>query len=288
MPGPKAILSLPPIRDNLEDAKRDLAEIGMTRISGAASETDIAASRERLVIQAAAENAKGYAFRDDGATPVNTPGAPNQRVWNLVNKGDIFRRLVVNKIAKTLVREMLGHDILLFSFTANIAGKGGLPQGLHGDQQFAPVETPYPLLANCLWMLDEFTEENGATRVTPNSHRAGAWPDASSPPATAAATGPRGTMMVWDGRLWHGTGANLTDRPRHGLLAAYCRPFLRQQENSTLSVRPEVLAEASPELLALLGFRSWNGLGSMDGADHSLMRERPTAFSDELDLGPVK
>ena len=55
--------------------------------------------------------------------------------------------------------------------------------------------------------------------------------------------------------------------------------FVRQQENATMSVSPEVLETCSEELLTLLGFRSWMGLGSVDGANYGVLRGRPSQFS---------
>ena len=275
-------IALPPIRSCLDDAKRDLDEIGMTRFGGAADEETLEAARRRLDDQAAGEDAHGSAFRDFGDKVVNIPGAPNQRVWNLINKGEVFRRMALNEAVQTLVKHLLGEDILLFSFTSNIANKGGLAQPLHGDQVFAPAETPYPLIANCAWMLDDYTEENGATRVVPDSHRTGRWPEPHEEVEVATAVGPAGTIMVWDGRLWHGTGVNRTDKPRRGLLAAYCKPFLRTQENSTISVDPAVLEQCSPEMLTLLGFRTWHGLGMVEGSRHGDLNRRPTVYSREL------
>jgi ectoine hydroxylase-related dioxygenase (phytanoyl-CoA dioxygenase family) len=67
--------------------------------------------------------------------------------------------------------------------------------------------------------------------------------------------------MVFDGRLWHGTGANTGNRRRMGLLTTFNGPQLRPQENFTVGTRQEVLASASPDLLELLGFRVWSGYG---------------------------
>jgi ectoine hydroxylase-related dioxygenase (phytanoyl-CoA dioxygenase family) len=273
---------LPPVRSEIDAAKEDLKTFGMTRFSGAATAEEIDAARARLIDQAAAEDAVGASFRENGLTFEAKPDGANQRVWNLINKGEIFQRLVLNATARRLVKRLLGPDALLFSITANIACKGGMAQSLHGDQVFAPVDTPYPLIANCLWMLDEFTDENGATRVVPGSHLAGRWPEPGQAIETWPATGPKGTIMVWDGRLWHGTGVNTTDQPRRGLLAAYCAPFVRQQENAAVSASPEVLENGSEELLTLLGFRSWMGLGSVDGANYGVLRGRPSDFSRPL------
>ena len=70
---------------------------------------------------------------------------------------------------------------------------------------------------------------------------------------------------MFDGRLWHGTGANRTTRKRHLLLGYFCRPWIRPQENFTLSLLDELHEEASPELLGLLGFRTHGTLGNVNG-----------------------
>ena len=61
--------------------------------------------------------------------------------------------------------------------------------------------------------------------------------------------------MVLDGRVWHSTGANVTDRTRIGLTTNFCAPQFRQQENLQLGTLPEVLENASEELLDLIGFK---------------------------------
>ncbi|HEV2597896.1 phytanoyl-CoA dioxygenase family protein [Sphingopyxis sp.] len=270
---------LPPIRASIEEAKEDLARYGVTRVSGAASMADIEAARARLVEQAAGEAEAGVAHTDSGYTAAATEQAANQRVWNLLNKGDIFASFALNETARALAGHIVGPAHLLFSSTANIARRGGMAQRLHGDQVFAPAETPFPLIANTMWMLDDFTENNGATRVVPETHELRSWPAEGDEIATVASTGPRGTLMVWDGRLWHGTGENVTDTPRHGMIIAYCAPFLRPQENHTVSLRPEVIAGASPELLELAGFQHWYGLGMIDGYSEGPRTGRPEKFS---------
>jgi ectoine hydroxylase-related dioxygenase (phytanoyl-CoA dioxygenase family) len=118
-------------------------------------------------------------------------------------------------------------------------------------------------------MLDDFTEANGATRVVPGSHR---FEDpmgyVRAGGATVAAEGAAGTALIFDGRLLHGTGANTSAAPRRGLIAYFCQPFVRQQENFMLSLDPALRAAASDELLALLGFRCWNTLGMVEGTAH--------------------
>ncbi|MEE4299050.1 MAG: phytanoyl-CoA dioxygenase family protein [Pseudomonadales bacterium] len=277
-------LALPPATRDLEEAWRHLIEYGVARLEGALPDAEVRRARERLVDQARAEREAGVAWRDggDGSSTAGT-GGPNQRVWSLVNKGEAFRSIVLMPGPLELVRRRFHlafeenggiytrdvGDPLLSSFTANIAGPGGVAMDLHSDQMYAPIGTGHPLVVNVLWMLCDFTEANGATRVVPGSHRFEdpvAYLRRRGP--SVPAEGTAGTALIFDGRVLHGTGANVTDEHRYGLLGYYCQPFVRQQENFMLSLDPAVRANASPELLALLGYRCWNTLGMVEGTAH--------------------
>ncbi len=213
-------------------------------------------------------------------------GGRNQRVWMLVNKGAAFLDLLSHTTTRKLVTGLLGDHYLLSSHTANIANSGGVAMRLHTDQWWMPPPTRIdraglpvgsmsrelfdqdpeptgaispPVALNILWMLDEFTESNGATRVVPGSHLSGRQPDANA--KSVAATGPAGTALLCDGRIWHGTGANNTETPRRAVLTTFCTPQFRPQENYTVGARQEVLDTANSDLLELLGFKIWNAYG---------------------------
>ena len=245
---------------DLREARGDLDRHGYCLVEGALSSDQVAALRQRLVELAAAEVAAGTDY-------VYENGA-NQRVWALLNKGAVFVDLALHPLALELMEHLLGHGFLLSNIDANIAGPGGQPMFLHADQSFVPPPWPwpFPLVANIMWMLDDFTPENGATRVVPDSHLKGHGPELSGGAEPVPACAPAGTAMVFDGRLWHQTGANVTaDERRHGILAYYCRPFMRQQENWFVSLRPEVLESAPGRLRQILGYDNYLSLGMIDG-----------------------
>lgn len=233
--------------------------------------------REQLVAAAAEDVASGVAWKDQGG--------PNQRVWQLINRGAAFCDLVAHPLIISLMGALLdGHkpyypddhtlpNFLLSATSGNIAGPGGQAMSLHRDQFEFPTPWPdYPLVANVVWMLDDFTAENGATLVVPGSHLKESRDSGRGPVHAIPAEGKAGTALVFDGRTLHGTGANTTGDNRHGILAYYCRPWLRQQENHCLSVRPDVLAAASAPLRRLLGFDRYNSLGMVNGLPPSLAR----------------
>jgi ectoine hydroxylase-related dioxygenase (phytanoyl-CoA dioxygenase family) len=256
-----------PSHEELQRYAAELDEHGYCVVQGAAEPAVIDELRDTLARVAAEEiaNDTDYVY-ENGC---------NQRVWALLNKGEPFERMVENETVLLLVRKLLGTVCLLSNINANIAGPGGSPMFLHSDQDYVPAPFPeYALVANAIWFLDDFTAENGATRIVPGSHKRRTRPDYSNLPETVPVTGPRGSVMIFHGALWHQTGANTTlDSKRHAILCYYCRPFMRQQENWFLSLDPAVLKRATPQLRELLGYEIYlGGVGAIGGLPRNATR----------------
>jgi ectoine hydroxylase-related dioxygenase (phytanoyl-CoA dioxygenase family) len=240
----------------LAAARAELDEQGYVVIEDALPPETVDALRERLVEQAAGERAAGVAHLEWGGA--------NQRLWQLPAKGRVFLDLLRHPLLDELMGHLLGRNALVSSLTANIAGKGGEEMFLHADQGYLPFWTPRPVVANVAWMLSDFTEENGATRLVPGSHlREDLHARTGLPEGTTsiAASGRAGSALVFDGRLWHGTGRNTTDELRYAVLSYHCRPWIRQQENHFLALPDELVATFDETLLARLGWKMWAGLG---------------------------
>jgi len=251
----------------LAPALEALESDGFAVVPGVLSEHDVAQVRSRLVEVTRLERLAGI---DDD--PKWEDGPKNQRVFGLLNKGAEFAHLAEHPVALALMEHLLDPMFLLSSITANITGPGSHPMYLHYDQDYVPGPWPaFPLVANIIWMLDDFNEDNGATRFIPGSHRedhAGWTPESMSSRSaeTIAIGGTAGSLVCLDGRVLHQTGANRTDgQLRHGVIAYYCQPWIRQQENSSLSLLPEVWPTLSPTLRGLVGLKMYRGLGCVSG-----------------------
>lgn len=180
-----------------------------------------------------------------------------QFAYNLTNKHPLFREAIQTPLLIALMEALLGTDCVLGSLNARTSFPGATAQGLHRDLDFT-VHVPVPTFCNSVWMLDDFTAENGATRFVPGSHVRPSGPPGGmeDPPDTRAVTGTAGSMMIFDARLWHGGGANRSSTPRYAMHGFFCRSWMKPQHDHTRSLDREVVEQASPLLLRLWGFRN--------------------------------
>ena len=186
------------------------------------------------------------------------PGA--RRLANLVDKdeGEIFVEAILDAEVLAHVGHVLGERFKLSSLNARSANpKSDDAQPLHVDAGALPDEHGY-WVCNTVWMLDDFTEQNGALRAVPGSHRFGRRPqdalaDPRQPhPAEVLVTGRAGDVVVMNSHLWHGGTANRTERPRLAMHAFYCRSDKPQQQYQKALLRPETERALSPAARALL------------------------------------
>jgi len=104
-----------------------------------------------------------------------------------------------------------------------------------------------------LWALDDFTADNGATRIVPGSHlRPVGRPGPGARPEAIPAEMAGGPVLLLSGRLYHGAGT--AARPRLGVVIDYLQPWLRPCEAHALSAGPAEVRQLPRRLQELLGF----------------------------------
>jgi ectoine hydroxylase-related dioxygenase (phytanoyl-CoA dioxygenase family) len=233
-----------------ESEKRGLDEDGYLLLDGFMEAALLARLRERLGELFAQEGeAAGSEFKQE-------PGC--RRLANLVDKDEVFREVIVSPRLLEYVRYVLGPSIKLSSLNARSVNPGGeRVQPLHADMS-ALADERGPWVCNTVWMLDDFTADNGALRVVPGSHRGHTLPADSladplaDHPAQVLATGRAGSVIVINAHTWHAGTANRTARPRTALHAFYCRRDKPQQQYQKRLLRPEVQQSLSAPLRDLL------------------------------------
>ena len=207
------------------------------------------------------------------------------RLANLVDKGDVFQRVVAAPELLALVRHVIGPDFKLSSLNCRTALPGCAPQPLHADMGGVADERG-AWVCNVIWMLDAYTPDNGPVRVVPGSHRWHRLPASELPdlranhPADIAVTAPAGSVVVMNAHTWHGGLDNRTQGHRTALHAFYCRRDKPQQQYQKKLLRPAVQAALSPELRDLLALDDSQNdeLANSDIPRSGFLPERPRAF----------
>ncbi len=258
--------SLPSPTTDLQEGIANLRRYGFTVVPDVLVGDTLQRTRDALYAAAASDRSRG---REVEAFALDLgDSSANQRIWNVLSRDPLFEDLVVHPVALRFVREVLGWPALLGNISANICSPGCAGGVLHADQTFLaepwPADGPQGL--NVAWAIDDFTADNGATRIVPASHafnRAVGADEYGTP--TVALEAPAGAAIVFESRLWHQTGANTTpDVTRAGIFAWYTKTYVRTQENWFLSLRPEIRQFGSDEMLTLLGYKS-SGFGLVHG-----------------------
>ena len=230
-----------------DSAKRQLEEQGFLSLPGFLSEAELERFRARVDELFALEGEQsGSEFKQE-------PGA--RRLANCVDKGELFEKAIETPEILECIETVLGPDFKLSSLnvrSANPYGNSGQP--LHVDSGELPDERGNSV-CNSVWMLDDFTEENGALRVVPGSHK---WMRVPEPgvkvEGEVLVTGKAGTVVVMNAHVWHGGTDNRTDRPRRAMHVYYTRGDKPQQQYQKQWVRAAVQERMSPlgrKLLAL-------------------------------------
>jgi hypothetical protein len=249
-----AAIELPPLTRDLEQALHDVRSFGVARIENILEPTTLARVRDALYRAAASDRERGW---NTGFISDNPEDKTNQRVWGLLSRDPVFSDLAEHPTALHFVRAVLGWPAMLSNISANITGPGGGEMVLHADQGFAPQPWGGIQGLNVAWAIDDFTDQNGATRIVPGSHRENRVPTAEDGAHTVALEAPAGSVIVMEGRVWHRTGFNRTENQnRAGIFAFYTLPIYLPQENWFLSLDPAVRHYASDTMLQLLGFKA--------------------------------
>jgi ectoine hydroxylase-related dioxygenase (phytanoyl-CoA dioxygenase family) len=261
--------NLPKPTKEIKQIRKDFKKWGYALIEEGMSKKQCKVFIDRLLEQAEGEKLAN----------VNSLTPSGQYVHTLINKGRVFRQCIEQDIeavqAGTLIEnflnETLGKGWICHSFLANGAEKGYYPQVLHIDQSpLSPwITEEAPALVNTLYIPQDVNEENGGTLIIPGSHKniikAGSNGDVGKLNPAINLEASAGTIMLFDGRLLHGTGVNKTSKIRFVAAMSNVKSWMRSQENWIISVDPEIIKNASPKLLHRMGMQAVTYGGTIEG-----------------------
>ena len=180
-----------------------------------------------------------------------------ERLYGLIYKSEVFAKLVQDELILSIIEAILGEDIILGGFSAHILNPGSKRMGIHVDYPYWAMSSPFPrypiLEIQVIWMMEDFTADNGAPLFAAGTQNLATKPDKRKFERTAEKiTGTAGTAIFSHGLCWHDTSLNKSDRPRVSLLANYTPQYVHPLENNLFDFQPEASENFSPKLKKLL------------------------------------
>ena len=212
------------------------------------------------------------------ATPFGTDsilGKHTKRTGGLIARSSAARELVMNSTVLGVVGRFLSHATTYRLHCTQIVAlhPGGGAQRLHQDEvawDMYPCPDDYHVQCNTLWAMTDYTEEMGATRIVPGSQHSGRQAEFAIEDSIAA-TMEKGSVLLYDGKVYHGSGQNQSDRVRRAVNITYAVGWVRQEENQYLSCPPDIAATLPEDLLRVMGYQCGAfALGYVNGFEDPL------------------
>lgn len=177
-----------------------------------------------------------------------------RHIDKLVTRGEVFERVFTN----SRILDVVWHVLQVPFRLAQMNGREPLPgygqQGLHADWTARAKREPYRIVT-AIWLLDDFTTENGATRVVPGTHRLLHQPPKSfADPASRhqeqeMIVAPAGSVLLFNGHLWHSGTRNQTNQRRRVLQCS----FVGRDEVRFNAIKVDAAEHLSPAAGHILG-----------------------------------
>jgi len=184
-------------------------------------------------------------------------------VYNLHNKNIKYFDLCDHPDVFPIIKRMLqdgsyqnSKPINLLGFDARNPSKNSEPQQLHLDSGL-PGQGGYPLMMVAIFMLDDFNEQSGSTRIVPGSHLRSDYSENNKKyDEEISIEATQGSVLIFDGSLWHGGGKKISDSSRWAVIPSYGRSFIKPAFNFVENIPSNIFNELTDERKELLGLDS--------------------------------
>ena len=212
------------------DAARRLCDVGFVVVPG----PSIRGGSARL--SEAFDRAVSAAEPDDVSVRSST------RVSDFVNRGPEFDGLYIYGPLLAACCRIIGRPFKLSTMHARTLEPGAPAQPLHVDVRRGADGWP---LVGFILMVDGFGADNGATRFVPGSHLLPREPGEMTEGAAGDQEGPvlargrAGSMIIFNGSVWHGQAANRSARRRRSIQGAFIPREARAAADHAARMRPE-------------------------------------------------
>lgn len=243
----------------LAERERDFLDVnGYLNLGSLLSGSQLEAIRTRIAGLLEEEGDKAGAELIDSPYIRHPKEEGADRLADLVNKDPLFDVFYTHPRVLAGIAHVLGPQIKLSSLNYRSARPGMGGQKLHVDWHEAVPANEFTV-CNSIWLLDDFSRQNGATRIVPGTHRSGLMPqDELADPWSAHAEevlieAPAGTVFIFNSHAWHGGTRNTSGAPRRAIHSYFCRADQPQQVDQRRYIRPQTLERLSSAAIQILG-----------------------------------
>lgn len=170
---------------------------------------------------------------------------------------DFLYTLLNNGFIKSLQDNFFHSNCILNSLSAlnNLPNQPNFSSVVHRDLRFYSGD--FPMMLNCLIMLDDFTVENGGTYLLPKSHLEERKPsDKEFFSSAIQATGIKGDILVFNANVWHASAPNKTQKDRRAIPFTISRSFMKQLLDYPRAIGYDKIDLFSNEMQQFLGYHS--------------------------------
>jgi ectoine hydroxylase-related dioxygenase (phytanoyl-CoA dioxygenase family) len=248
------------VRENTlsPDEKKFLDQNGYLNLGQLLSDSQVERINERIqsLMNSEGDNAGSELLDSPYIRHPKEAGA--DRLADLVNKGSEFDIFYTHPRVLAGVAHVLGQSIKLSSLNYRAAKPGMGLQKLHVDWHESVAPGHYAV-CNSIWLLDDFSRKNGATRIVPGSHLSGVMPqnilqDAEAThPDEVIIEAPAGSVFIFNSHAWHGGTNNQTNKSRRSIHSYFCKSDQPQQVDQSRYIKKETLKRLPPAAIKILG-----------------------------------
>jgi len=184
-------------------------------------------------------------------------------VYNLHNKRIEYFDLCDHPKVFPIIKKMLqegsyqnSNQFNLLGFDARNPSKNSKPQQLHLDSSL-PGQGRFALMMVAIFMLDDFTKDNGTTRIVPGSHLRSDYSENNKEyDNEISIEAKQGSVLIFDGSIWHGGGKKISDDSRWAIIPSYGRSFIKPAFNFSENIPSDIFNQLTDERKKLLGLNS--------------------------------
>lgn len=230
---------------NFDEFKYNMDTVGFAIFENFISNETCEILKEKVIFEI--EN-----YKEQGT---NRSHLDRHHLHDLVCKYIDVAKLLESKDLDKLLSLLLGDAWIMYAFTGSSCPPKSTNYGGRVHVDSPRWINNYSTNIGVLWALDDFTIDNGGTKVLPASHHSSVIPtkeyfDKNSLQVTC----PKGSLVIFNARVVHSTGFNNSDMWRHALTMNACRSYMKQRMDWVRFIPNTIIKDLNETAKRIIGY----------------------------------